>query len=182
MSKVQPFLYKGDSNWWRYRVMRYLSVWSSSRLENRIHLVFTTPGEMFNPPQKAWDRPKHTGKIINDNFIIPGSLMVSYWLFAIMCFVYFQPLFEGWWKGFYLLPIIICEWCLRSVKHDYKTIQEFGKGLRWLINLDRNYCFNSIGHKFKPFVLYVLTPRNESILKLSNHPFLNRVWPLCIKC
>lgn len=136
LSKVQPFSFlpsptisKGDSNWWRYRVMRYLSVWTSSRVENNgIHLVFTTPGRIFNPPQKAWDRPKHTGKMINDNFIIPGSLMVSYWLFAIMCFVYFQPLFKGGWKGCYLLPIIICEWCSRSVKHDYKTIHDFGKG------------------------------------------------------
>lgn len=141
--------------------MRYLSVWSSSRLENGIHLVFTTPGGIFNPPQKAWGRPKHTGKIINDNFIIPGSLMVSYRLFAIMCFVYFQPLFEGGWKGFYLLPIIICEWCSRSVKHNYKNSSWFWKGLRQLINLDRSYCFNSIGHKYKPFVLYVLTPRNK---------------------
>lgn len=173
---LSPTISKGYSNWWRYRVMRYLSVWSSSRLENGIHLVFTTPGGIFNPPQKAWDCPKHTGKIINDNFIIPGSLMVSYRLFAIMCFVYFQPLFEGGWKGFYLLPIIICERCSPSVKHDYKTIHDFGKGLRRLIILDRNYCFNSIGHKYKPFVLYVLTPRNESILKLSNHPFFKHVW------
>lgn len=157
-----PTVSKGDSNWWRYRAMRYLSARSSSRVENGIHLVFTTPGGILNPTQKAWDRPKHTGKIINDNFIIPGSMMVNYRLFAIICFVYFQPLFEGGWKGFYLLPIIICEWCSRSVKHDYKTIHDFGKGYGDLyINLDRNYCFNSIGHKYKPFVLYLLTPRNE---------------------
>lgn len=99
-----PTVSKGDSNWWRYRAIRYLSARSSSRVENGIHLVFRTPGGILNPTQKAWDRPKHTGKIINDNFIIPGSLMVSYWLFAIICFVYFQPLFEGGWKVFIYFP------------------------------------------------------------------------------